>query len=303
MGKRQLSVDEAFDLRQSLHVAVLEALMASRRWQPGDLIFQGGTSLHLAHGSPRYSEDLDFLVKSSLKLASVSEAMQARLASMPWVPLDMALSVSAPKPNKNPHTFDVSLLGPSVVGAVRVKVELWQAPTDAMQPLAVVVAPVRLIVGPAAGAQAFVPTLSQQEIFVDKVFAVAARRYLKPRDVFDLWWLQQQRGDALTCSPADLQLRLATYPNETAGAWLAKAHDRRAELMSSAPKVAEDLRRWLPSSWPLADTDVNAMIAASVAALDRGVNAMIEMTGNQQGAAKHGADSAEYQVGEDLPRP
>lgn len=61
MPKRQISASEAFDLRQALHVATLDALMASRRWEPGDLVFQGGTSLHLAHGSPRFSEDLDFL--------------------------------------------------------------------------------------------------------------------------------------------------------------------------------------------------------------------------------------------------
>ena len=79
MAKRTLSAAEAFDLRQALHVSVLEALLASRRWEPGDLIFQGGTSLHLAHGSPRYSEDLDFLVKSTLDLRATGTSIQARL--------------------------------------------------------------------------------------------------------------------------------------------------------------------------------------------------------------------------------
>jgi hypothetical protein len=50
MPKRHLTAAEAFDLRQALHVATLDALMASRRWEPGDLAFQGGTSLHLVHG-------------------------------------------------------------------------------------------------------------------------------------------------------------------------------------------------------------------------------------------------------------
>lgn len=77
MPKRHLTAAEAFDLRQALHVATLDALMASRRWEPGDLAFQGGTSLHLVHGSPRFSEDLDFLVNSSLKLNSISAAFEA----------------------------------------------------------------------------------------------------------------------------------------------------------------------------------------------------------------------------------
>ena len=57
MPKRRLTPAQAFDLRQALHVGTLDALMGSRRWEPGDLVFQGGTSLHLAYGSPRYSEN------------------------------------------------------------------------------------------------------------------------------------------------------------------------------------------------------------------------------------------------------
>lgn len=81
MPKRPLTATEQFDLRQALHVATLDALMASRRWQPGELVFQGGTSLHLAHGSPRFSEDLDFLVDSTLKLSNIADAVGQRLAS------------------------------------------------------------------------------------------------------------------------------------------------------------------------------------------------------------------------------
>lgn len=273
MGKRQLAPAEAFDLRQALHVAVLEALMASRRWAPGELIFQGGTSLHLVHGSPRFSEDLDFLVADSLKLGSIGSAIQSRLAGTPWLPADMALSVTTPKDGRNPHVFDVAVSGDGVLGSVRVKVELWAAPHDALKPLATAVSPVRLIVGRAAGAQAFVPTLELKEIFVDKVFAVAARPYLKPRDVFDLYWLAE-RGEAQACTQKDLAIRLATYPNETPQNWLEKAAARRRELLGSTDKVKADLRRWLPLSWPLTDDKVSSMIEASVLALDRGVQSM-----------------------------
>ena len=73
---------DAFDLRQALHVATWDASMAARRWEPGDLVFQGGTCLHLAHGSPRFSEDLDFLINARLKLDSLSEAVQAMIKVM-----------------------------------------------------------------------------------------------------------------------------------------------------------------------------------------------------------------------------
>ena len=44
---------------------------------------------------------------------------------------------------------------------------------------------------------AFVPTADMSEIYVDKVFALAARSYLKPRDVFDLHWLLKRLGQSL----------------------------------------------------------------------------------------------------------
>lgn len=280
MGKRQLKPAEAFDLRQTLHVAVLEALMASRRWAPGELIFQGGTSLHLVHGSPRFSEDLDFLVEDSLKLNSIGSSIQSRLAGTPWLPDDMKLIVTPAKDGRNPHVFDIAVSGEGVLGSVRVKVELWKTPAEALKPLVTEVRPVRLIVGRAAGAQAFVPTLELREIFIDKVFAVAARPYLKPRDVFDLYWLAE-RGEAQVCTDGDLVVRLATYPNETPANWLAKAAVRRQELLDSAGKVKADLQRWLPPSWPLTDEKVQAMIEASVVALDRGVHCMRVLAGQR----------------------
>jgi hypothetical protein len=86
--------------------------------EPGDLIFQGGTSLHLVHGSPRYSEDLDFLVNSSLNLQSLAKAVEARLDGASWlVPAGAELTVSKAKDARNPHTFVVAIGGPGLIGA------------------------------------------------------------------------------------------------------------------------------------------------------------------------------------------
>lgn len=276
MSKRQLTATETFDLRQALHVATLDALMASRRWEPGDIVFQGGTSLHLAHGSPRFSEDLDFLVNATLKLDSISDAIKARLDGTSWFPSDTNLSVSKAKDGRNPHAFVVTIGGPEVIGAIRVKVELWQTDEAALSTIKTVVTPVKLARGPAAGMQAFVPTADLPEIYADKVFALAARPYLKPRDVFDLHWLDKRDG-LLACSANDLRVRLATYPNESPSAWLAKAIARRLELKKSTTAITNDLKRWLPSSWPLNETSVTEMIITAVKSLEQGIDMMREI--------------------------
>ncbi|MBA3057416.1 MAG: nucleotidyl transferase AbiEii/AbiGii toxin family protein [Gammaproteobacteria bacterium] len=276
MAKRQLTAAQAFDLRQALHVATLDALMTSRRWEPGDIVFQGGTSLHLAHGSPRFSEDLDFLVNATLKLDSISEAIKTRLEGTNWLPAGTSLSVSKAKDGRNPHAFVVTIGGPEVIGAVRVKVELWQTDEVALSAIKAVVAPVKLARGPAAGMQAFVPTADLPEIYADKVFALAARPYLKPRDVFDLHWLDKH-SSLHECSVDDLRVRLATYPNETPAAWLNKALARRVELQKSTTAITNDLKRWLPSSWPLNETSVKEMVATAVHSLEQGINMMREI--------------------------
>lgn len=274
MPKRHLSPSDAFNLRQALHVATLAALMASRRWEPGDLVFQGGTSLHLAHGSPRYSEDLDFLVNSSLNLQSIAKAVEARLEGASWlVPRGAKLTVSKAKDARNPHTFVVAVGGPDLIGAVRVKVELWRAPESTLNAVKTTVTPVRLVTGTASGLQTFVPTAEPPEIYVDKVFALGARPYLKARDVFDLHWLVSH-GISGVCTPDSLRVRLAIYPDETAAAWLVKAQARREELASSVSPITQDLKRWLPSSWPLSDVAVRSMVQSATTSLDEGIRVM-----------------------------
>jgi hypothetical protein len=275
MAKRTLPPTELFELRQALHVATLDALMASRRWEAGDLVFQGGTSLHLAHGSPRYSEDLDFLVRSSISLQALSGTMQARLDSLGWLPPDMRLTVGRAKDGRNPHAFVVTAGGPAVIGAVRVKVELWQAVDAAVTGIKASVSPVRVARGIAAGATAYLPVADREEIYADKVFALGARPYLKPRDVFDLHWLGH--GAPMQVSAGDMQLRLATYPNTSPEEWVDKAFERCEVLRGAVNEVARDLMHWLPSTWPLDTAAVQPMVDVSIAALEQGIDAMREI--------------------------
>lgn len=274
MPKRSLSPAEAFELRQALHLCTLDALMGARRWEAGELIFQGGTSLHLSHGSPRFSEDLDFLVRRDLKVETLRTQLQARLEAQPWIPRDLHLQVKAAKHDHNPVTFVVALSGEDVIGAVRVKLELWKTAPEAIAGVQASVAPVRLISGPAAGATAHVPTAELEEIYADKVFALAARSHLKPRDVFDLHWLVKSARVLPTVDPEAMRVRFATYPNTTHAMWRDAALARIKVLQNSVREIQTDLQRWLPSTIPLSLRDVVEMVANSAGALDEGLAAL-----------------------------
>jgi hypothetical protein len=255
--KRTLPPQQARLLRALLQTATLAALMDSRRWEPGDLAFQGGTSLHLAHGSARFSEDLNFLVRGGLSLAGLSKQVQQKLRLPLDMPADLRVVVSQGRDVRNPHSFDVTLQGPQVIGSVQLKIST---------------------VASSAG-QAFVPTLTLPEIFADKVYALGARGRIKPRDIFDLWWLGEQAEPVHTLNLQALLTRLDIYPApsgfraDTASVWLANAALRLAELHApdAAQHVATDLQRWLPSSWPMAESDAALMISRSVSQLTHGM--------------------------------
>ena len=204
--------------------------------------------------------------------------MRSKLRLPADVAADLSVSVSPGKDARNPHMFYVTLGGPQVLGSAKVKVVLWQAQADALAGLALNVSTVQSVAG-----QAFVPTLTLEEIFADKVYALGGRARIKPRDVFDLWWLRDKAVSAP--SKAELKARLAIYPTasgqlqDTAQVWLANAASRLQELQApgAAAWIATDLKRWLPSFWPLALHDAEGMTALAAEQLQSGMRVMQDM--------------------------
>lgn len=272
LKKRVLSAQDQHLLREILQIATIAALMDSRRWEPGDIVFQGGTSLHLAHGSARFSEDLDFMVRGGLSLDGLSKQVQKKLRLPPDIPADLSLSVATGKGHRNPHMFYVTLSGPLVLESAKVKIELWQTQEAALKSLQLKIS---TMASPAG--QAFVPTLTLAEIFADKVYALGARDRIKPRDVFDLSWLCEKESHLLTIKA--LHTRLEIYPAksgatiDTANAWLANAEDRLNDLRApdAAREVANDLKRWLPASWPMNEKTATDMLQPAIEQLEAGM--------------------------------
>lgn len=280
MKKRTLTTLEQFDLRQTLHVATIEALINSRRWKPGDLVFHGGTSLHLVHGSPRLSEDLDFMVGSTVDLAMIGKSVQARLAGAAWVPKGTELTVDKIKDQDKMHSFVVSIAAADLMTPVRVKIEMWRTPDSSLSKIQSKVSPVTLAQGPVAGMQAFVPAADRAEIYADKVLAMGSRAYIKGRDVFDLHWLSA--GPARRpLNTEDLQTRFNIYNVGSVKSWVEASQARKAALISSVEQIEKELSRWLPSTWPLDRAAVMKMIDDTVSAMDDGINVANELMGHR----------------------
>ncbi|MBW3243387.1 nucleotidyl transferase AbiEii/AbiGii toxin family protein [Epibacterium sp. DP7N7-1] len=159
-----------------------------------DLVFHGGTSLSLLHGSPRWSEDLDFMAAPRAAKAIMDFRLQIEAALQLRASLEMpgaAISVTAKRKSDEPQIGDVEKLmvrweHPAYVGAVKVKVELYITP------------PERLYEYDQA---AQYPVINDEvskfpimaatplSIWADKIIAIAQRPMLKRRDIHDLGFL------------------------------------------------------------------------------------------------------------------
>lgn len=160
---------------------------------PDDAVFIGGTALRLCHGSPRFSEDLDFhtprlaprtLDRDTLGVQA-EKTTRCRIAvSTPTVSGSTLARVSAAVPGR-----DRSQRRP------RMKIDLGEGVQVDARPEVITLRMAGGLVpgmGDVGDAFAF-KTSSKEEIFADKHMALVPR--IKHRDIFDILWLRHRGVD------------------------------------------------------------------------------------------------------------
>ena len=83
--------------KELLHYRILDAMM--REGFFSSLVFQGGTSLRLCHGSPRYSEDLDFAGGPSFDMDTLKGLGSCISDSLSGMGDDVTVRVKEPRPD------------------------------------------------------------------------------------------------------------------------------------------------------------------------------------------------------------
>lgn len=266
MAKRTFTPIEWFHLTELAQAALLSGLLAARRWSAGELKFQGGTSLHLVYGSPRFSEDLDFVtathkgLQAAMKAASthVRAAFEREFPNL-VVTLKVRDEEGVPDP-RNPRLFTLSLAEPDWHQSLKVKVEFFIADDNVterydagVRGLAPLRPKLRVDIP-----DVHIETAELAEILCDKLHALGDRDRLKERDVFDLWWICGHAGISAQQAAQQFGLRhrahMDMYPNGLALPELAQSLRNRAASMiedMAKPEVfaktVEAIARWLPS--------------------------------------------------------
>ena len=137
----------------------------------------GGTALVLGHNNPRFSEDVDLTQVAHPDLLRPGLA-KAATELKNW----FGSSVMLLPPKGNGRTWRMTcLLGRA--SAVRLNVDCQEYPAYTVHPI--------VLQFPSLSPFSF-DAIELDEIMADKVIALAYRRYLGGRDLFDLWfhWLR-----------------------------------------------------------------------------------------------------------------
>lgn len=258
MAKTPITDEQRRQWSNSVQIAFLEAIATQTNLNIKDISFQGGTSLSLGWGSPRYSEDLDFLL-SNKAIEELTSSMPkiARKIDQILKEVDPLFKLSVKSKERNGmFVFDFNVTHPDFIGKSLIKTEFWTVDKEYLSKYdsefrvpqhQASLGDVMATVNPTFP----VPTSTLESVLADKIVALAYRERLKWRDVFDVWWISQKLDRGLNELSTEVITAKALH-HETAykGAGLLDGierfeKERKPQLMS---KEGCDLDRWLPGS-------------------------------------------------------
>lgn len=233
-------------VKELLHYDILLALSESDIAQ--HVVFQGGTALRLCYGGQRFSEDLDFVCGADVSEPFLLESMNAILVDQIQERYGLATEIHAPGADKSFDDNGITVKRwryhiqvPGFAAAQKIHVEFCNVPSYEAGP--VVLQPRYGFLDDRYGG-IVLQTESESEILADKMVALAGRKFLKARDVWDIRWLMQ-RGNQVD---VDLvRLKAADYGMQDLSAKLTAAVERLRQP-STARAFVNEMQRFVSPS-------------------------------------------------------
>jgi predicted nucleotidyltransferase component of viral defense system len=186
---RELRIDISQVVREAWELILLKGLFDSPFGR--DLIFKGGTALRLAHGSPRFSEDLDFSLSQDRLKGKFRGWVGKIIAPFP----ELALTDLEEK--RYPYLAEIKATQEYLPFPFRIKIEISRREIkDYSRKLQLLGSPVSTI-------QVLGQVGILEQIYRDKVACLKDRA--KPKDLFDLWYISQKLKIPYTPPPTNLK--------------------------------------------------------------------------------------------------
>jgi len=239
------------EIAQLILLHQLYSLSGSR-----ELIFQGGTALRWCYGGSRFSEDLDFVtpIGADAVRAKLNRTLKAVEREMipHFGPGALTLSDKSTRPDTLKLFADYRPTASREKISVKLEFEgirKESLPETKNLILSALPAVSYLIASgdfrvPRPNAVLVVETLP--EILSDKIRALLERRYLKGRDIFDLWYLRTVLNATADKEMIERKFRMYAWPFQAARNLDFFADPSSVAREEQKTAIREDLVRFLP---------------------------------------------------------
>ncbi len=209
----------------------------SRQAAFNDIVFQGGTSLRFFYDNPRFSEDLDFVMREGKKqydLIATLSGMRSFVRDI--FPFLENITVHPQKRNNDLQRLIVNTHADLPEQNLRIHMELASVPSYFNRPKILQYSPLY----PAVRVEDMI------EILADKLVALAGRPYLKGRDIWDIHFLTVEKHTTVSW---DLVIQKAMDYGITPSTCKKKLRASSKKLRTEGVSVLTmELKRFLPST-------------------------------------------------------
>ncbi|MFG6080363.1 nucleotidyl transferase AbiEii/AbiGii toxin family protein [Paracoccus litorisediminis] len=192
LKRSELSVEDRIGIAARLQLDALDLVRQANSGSEG-MVFHGGTSIAFSQGSPRWSEDLDFMATPDAvtrifsRAGSIGTMLQLKSSvADPGATVELTRKKGGDGVMGEVAKLNIRWEHPQVIGAVKIKVEFYTCPQTALENYtARAIAPRWLGNGPAGKVATAIP----ESVWADKIVALALRPALKYRDIHDLGYI------------------------------------------------------------------------------------------------------------------
>lgn len=224
-------VEQVF--QEELQKSVLAALSREQLFQK--IVFQGGTALRLFYGNPRFSEDIDLVLKERKTRVNLSEHISSiqGFTEDTFTFLDK-VDLETQKDNAELQRLVLRANSNVLPKPTRLHLELACVPSYLNRPRILNFAPLL----PAIQVE------EEEEILADKLTALLCRDYLKGRDLWDIYYLDVERGNEISWKLVNRKLEDYQFKGDL----VEKGEEKISDLDEKGLKTLEaELKRFLPN--------------------------------------------------------
>ena len=169
-------------LKEYIHFLVLDYMFKNDLFSY--IVFQGGTALRFAYKGVRYSEDLDFVLKE--RKGGFFDKIPDKLNNLPsyidkLIPFAKNIRLKTQKQSPTIKRFIISMAVEGFLALDKTNIEFAAVPS--YESRVMIIDKEDMPVNPAVAVE------SPAEILSDKFIAVGARKYVKGRDIWDIFFL------------------------------------------------------------------------------------------------------------------